>query len=172
MLYDLCLPGRSLLPVLKYEPSPGSGWDEVFASQNLHEVTMYYPMRAVRTRQYRLIHNMAYRMPFPIDQDFYASPTFQDILSRTHYNKSLDWFTTLHNYYYRAPFELYDVTQDQNELNNLANDQRFAGILKSLAKRLLTWQNATSDPWICAQDSVIVSTPGMADHCGPLYNEL
>jgi N-sulfoglucosamine sulfohydrolase len=103
VVHDLCLPGRSLLPVLKYEPSPGTGWDEVFASQNLHEVTMYYPMRAIRTRQYRLVHNMGYRMPFPIDQDFYASPTFQDLLQRTRYNVSLSWFTTLHDYYYRAP---------------------------------------------------------------------
>lgn len=51
--------------------------EAIFASHNLHEVTMYYPMRAVRTHRYKLIHNMNYMMPFPIDQDFYLSPTFQ-----------------------------------------------------------------------------------------------
>jgi hypothetical protein len=70
------------------------------------------------------------------------------------------------------PFELYDVTRDRNELSNLAKDPRFADVVKSLAKRLLVWQNVTSDPWICGQDSVLVSTPGMADTCGPLYNDL
>lgn len=51
----------------------------VFASQTHHEVTMYYPMRAIRTKRYKLIHNINYKMPFPIDQDFYVSPTFQVI---------------------------------------------------------------------------------------------
>lgn len=53
----------------------------MFASQTHHEITMYYPMRAVRTRRYKLIHNLNYGMPFPIDQDLYVSPTFQVSLS-------------------------------------------------------------------------------------------
>ena len=52
----------------------------VFASQTHHEITMYYPMRAVRTKRWKLIHNLNFKMPFPIDQDFYISPTFQVIL--------------------------------------------------------------------------------------------
>lgn len=58
------------------EPTP-SPTEAVFMSQTLHEVTMYYPMRAVRTRHHKLIHNLHYAMPFPIDQDLYASPAFQ-----------------------------------------------------------------------------------------------
>jgi hypothetical protein len=38
---------------------------------------MYYPMRAIRTKKFKLIHNINYKMPFPIDQDFYLSSTFQ-----------------------------------------------------------------------------------------------
>ena len=49
----------------------------MFASQVFHEVTMNYPMRVVRDTRYKLIHNLNYRLPFPIDQDFYLSPTFQ-----------------------------------------------------------------------------------------------
>lgn len=51
--------------------------EAVFASHSLHEVTMYYPMRAIRTKDYKLIQNLNYLMPFPIDQDFYLSPSFQ-----------------------------------------------------------------------------------------------
>lgn len=51
--------------------------EAVFASHNMHEVTMYYPMRAIRTKRYKLIHNLNYKASFPIDQDFYISPTFQ-----------------------------------------------------------------------------------------------
>ena len=54
------------------------GVDEtVFGSHNLHEVTMYYPMRYARTGRYKLIHNLNYKSTFAIDQDFYLSATFQ-----------------------------------------------------------------------------------------------
>lgn len=56
---------------------PASAEDAVFASQTHHEITMYYPMRALRSRRYKLVHNLNYGMPFPIDQDLYVSPTFQ-----------------------------------------------------------------------------------------------
>lgn len=61
----------------------------VFASHTHHEVTMYYPMRAIRTKRYKLIHNLNYKMPFPIDQDFYISPTFQVFLYRIRRDKIL-----------------------------------------------------------------------------------
>lgn len=70
------LTGRSLLPLLAQEP-PDDPEAAVFASQSYHEVTMNYPMRSIRTKRYKLIHNLNYRAPFPIDQDFYVSPTFQ-----------------------------------------------------------------------------------------------
>ena len=58
------LTGKSLLPVLQQEPK--TGWNTVFASHNLHEVTMYYPMRVIRNGTFKLIHNLNYKMPFPI----------------------------------------------------------------------------------------------------------
>lgn len=70
------LTGKSLLPLLDKEPENLSQ-EAVYASQSLHEVTMYYPMRVVRTHRFKLIHNMNSNAPFPIDQDFYLSPTFQ-----------------------------------------------------------------------------------------------
>lgn len=70
------LTGKSLLPLLVNEP-PEDPDASVYASQSYHEITMNYPMRAIRTKRYKLIHNLNYRAPFPIDQDFYVSPTFQ-----------------------------------------------------------------------------------------------
>ena len=70
------LTGKSLLPLLTKEPKNVTN-ERVFASHSLHEVTMYYPMRMVRTHRYKLIHNLNYQSAFPIDQDFYISPTFQ-----------------------------------------------------------------------------------------------
>lgn len=67
------------MSILFLEPTNKTD-EAIFASHNLHEITMYYPMRAIRTHRYKLIHNINYNSPFPIDQDFYLSPTFQVIL--------------------------------------------------------------------------------------------
>jgi len=147
------LQGKSLLPLLEEEPQ--SGWDRVFASHNLHEVTMYYPMRVVRTATHKLIHNINFKMPFSIDQDFYVSPTFQDILKRTMAGQATHWYKTLNDYYYRAQWELYDLRNDPMELNNLAQDPSHSQLLLELKRSLLQWQNVTQDPWICSPSSVL-----------------
>lgn len=74
--FDISLTGKSLLPLLVQEP-PDDPNAAIFTSQNFHEITMNYPMRSIRTKRYKLIHNLNFNSPFPIDQDFYVSPTFQ-----------------------------------------------------------------------------------------------
>lgn len=69
---------------------------------------MYYPTRSVHQGAYHLLHNLHYRMPFPIDQDLYVSPTFQDLLNRTRLSEPTHWFKSLQQYYYRERWELYD----------------------------------------------------------------
>ncbi|KAJ8367041.1 hypothetical protein AAFF_G00333550 [Aldrovandia affinis] len=160
------LTGRSLLPALEAEPL----WDTVFGSQSLHEVTMYYPMRAVHQGPYRLVHNLNYKMPFPIDQDFYVSPTFQDLLNRTQAGQPLSWFKTLQGYYYRSRWELYDSRADPTETRNLADDPAYAPVLEGLQSRLLKWQWVTSDPWVCGPDAVLETK--LSPQCRPLFNGL
>lgn len=70
---------------------------------------MYYPIRSIHQGPYHLLHNLHYRMPFPIDQDLYVSPTFQDLLNRTTLSQPTHWFKSLEQYYYRARWELYDT---------------------------------------------------------------
>ncbi|XP_071524351.1 N-sulphoglucosamine sulphohydrolase [Panulirus ornatus] len=147
----------------------------VFASHDHHEVTMYYPMRAIRTASYKLIHNLNYKMPFPIDQDFYLSPVFQDILNRTQEVLPLPWYKTLRNYYYRDQWELYDLKLDPEERFNVARKGRYHGVLGELQARLWSWQNATYDPWLCGPGAVLEdSGRSYATHhaCLPLYNGL
>ncbi|XP_030627705.1 N-sulfoglucosamine sulfohydrolase [Chanos chanos] len=160
------LTGRSLLPALISEPT----WSTVYASQSLHEATMYYPMRSVLQRPYRLLHNLNYKMPFPIDQDFYVSPTFQDLLNRTQAGQPTNWFKNLRGYYYRERWELYNTESDPAEVQNLAGDPAYAAILESLKTQLLKWQWTTSDPWVCGPDAVLESK--MEPQCRPLFNGL
>ena len=167
------LTGKSMLPLLESEPL--EGWDTVFASHVQHESTMYYPMRVVRSRinvdhprvlnakegftssaqptngvkNFRLIHNLNNRAPYPIAGDIYPSPTYQDLLNHSHEGVSTHWFKDLQDYYFRPEFELYDLDIDPLETTNLAENTRFQDVFKQLAGKLNEWQNKTVDPWIC-----------------------
>ena len=167
---EVTLQGHSLLPILDKEPDPACGI--VFASHDVHEITMYYPMRAVRDCRYKLIHNMYFKMPFMIDQDFYLSLSFQDLLNRTMQGQATNWFKTLQDYYYRSEWEMYDLLHDPKELNNVADIPSYQGVLNELKQKLRDWQKSTNDPWICGPDSVWESK-GLyppAGVCLPLHN--
>ena len=141
------LQGKSLLPVLSAEPT--TGYDLAFSSHDLHEVTMYYPMRVVRDKSHRLIHNLNFKMPYPMASDLFASPTFQGILNSTSHNVSTKWFKTLDQYYYRDEFELYDLSKDPLESKNVIGDPAYQAIANELKDKLREWLVNTSDPWLC-----------------------
>ncbi|XP_013794846.1 N-sulphoglucosamine sulphohydrolase-like isoform X1 [Limulus polyphemus] len=171
------LTGKSLLPLTEKLVKSDDVLDfstALFASQSLHEVTMYYPMRVVRTKKYKLIHNLNFKMPFPIDQDFYISPTFQDILNRTQTQVTTHWYKNLTEYYYRPQWELYDLIKDTKETNNLADCAEFQAILFELRDILHSWQLKTADPWICGPSAVLENSGRFKEHprCLPLYNDL
>ena len=78
--------------------------------------------RYARNSRYKLIHNLNYWAPFPIDQDFYLSPTFQDLLVRTLHNETLHWYKkSLKAYYQRPEYELFDLKVDPQERYNVAS---------------------------------------------------
>jgi N-sulfoglucosamine sulfohydrolase len=138
------LHGRSLLPIL--EQQKPAGWDEVYASHTFHEVTMYYPMRVVRSGRYKLIWNIAYPLPFPFASDLFGSATWQDSLKRGEdflYGKR-----TIKSYVHRPQFELYDLESDPSEIHNLAKDAAHHESLVSLQQKLKQFQKRTGDPWI------------------------
>jgi N-sulfoglucosamine sulfohydrolase len=137
------LAGRSFLPILT-EENP-RGWDEVFASHVCHEVTMYYPMRSIRTRTHHYIRNLAHKLDYPTAQDLFESPTWQGVLKRGDRmlgKRSTEQFT------HRPAEELYDLQKDPDELHNLAGGEEAGTVLADLRKRLKDWQERTGDPWL------------------------
>nr|XP_047906275.1 N-sulphoglucosamine sulphohydrolase [Anser cygnoides] len=103
-------------------------------------------------------------------EDFYVSPTFQDLLNRTRAGRPTHWNKTLHQYYYRDRWELFDCSQDPTESHNLAPDPRYAAVFQMLRTQLLKWQWDTGDPWVCAPDAVLEEK--LSPQCRPLHNEL
>lgn len=135
--------GRSLLPILEDERP--MGWDEVYASHSFHEVTMYYPCRAIRTRQHKYIRNLAHPLDFPFASDLYHSPTWQGILKAKDDKMGA---RTVRQFVRRPKEELYDVVADPVEAKNLAGDPAHAKTLADLRARVRAWQQATGDPWL------------------------
>lgn len=138
------LHGRSLLGTLA-EARP-EGWDRVYASHTFHEVTMYYPMRVVRERRYKLIANLAHELPFPSASDLWRSSTWQ-----APWNAGLDapyGRRTVRGYRHRPRWELYDLEQDPDEAKNLADDPAYAAVLERLQRELQLFQERTGDPWL------------------------
>jgi N-sulfoglucosamine sulfohydrolase len=135
--------GRSLLPILNQE-SP-AGWDEVYGSHQFHEITMYYPMRMIRTRTHKLILNIAHPLRFPFAADIHGSPSWQGILKR---GDTMMGQRSVQQFLQRPREELYDLRNDPNELKNVAGDPKQTEVLESLRKKLRTWQQRTNDPWI------------------------
>ena len=136
--------GRSFLPIL--EETKPAGWDEVFASHTLHEVTMYYPMRVVRSGNHKLILNVASALPFPFASDLWGSITWQDTLRQG--DDYVYGRRRVRDYIQRPHFELYDLEKDPDELHNLADDAAHADKLASLKEKLQDFQKRTSDPWV------------------------
>ncbi len=146
---EYTLPGRSLLPLLRGEKQPER--DVVFLSHSFHEVTMYYPMRGVRTQRYKYIQNLAWELEFPFASDLFRSKTWQAVLERRSQRFGV---RTTEAYLRRPAEELYDLEQDPDEVHNLANDTAHGTVLQDLRERLEAMRKRTSDPWLILNNYV------------------
>jgi N-sulfoglucosamine sulfohydrolase len=136
------LPGLSLLPLLDQDDAATR--DHIFASHCFHEIDQYYPMRAVRTKQYEYIKNLAYQLPYPLSTDIQQSPSWiaiKESKSAKLGNRSLEAF------FHRPEEELYDVISDPGEIHNLAADPAHGKILAKMRADLKVFQHETNDPW-------------------------
>lgn len=125
------------------------GTDEIYASHVFHEVTMYYPMRVIRTKKYKLIYNIAWRLEYPSASDLYESSAWQGTLDLglKYYGKR-----KVQNYLFRPEFELYDLENDPDEVVNLAGKKKYNEVFESLKQKIYDFQKNTRDPWVYKKD--------------------
>nr|WP_166425552.1 sulfatase [Paraglaciecola sp. 20A4] len=135
--------GKSFKPVI--ESDQQSGWDKVFASHTMHEVMMYYPMRMVRNKHYKLIWNIAHELSYPFAADLQQSLIWQDVRRRgiTQYAGR-----PIEDFLHRPEFELFDIEKDPQEQHNLAYLAQFNDVREALIQQLKTFQQDTQDPWL------------------------
>lgn len=124
---------------------PPEGWDKVFLSHTFHEITMYYPTRGIRTRQFKYLNNLFPELEYPPASDLYASASWQAILRR---KDGMMGKRSVKKYLHRDREELYDITKDPYELNNVAGDPAYAATLEEMRPELLSFRRRTKDPWL------------------------
>ena len=125
--YPSPVQGRSYWPVLAggdFEPR-----DAIFAEKTHH--CHYDPMRCIRTKRHKFIHNFG-----PLRQIEIPADCEMDTLS-----------SVPELYIQRRPLtELYDLISDPMETTNLSVNPEYAAVEEDLKNRLKQWMEATDDP--------------------------
>ena len=139
------LPERSLIPIL--DESHPQDWDETFTSHTFHEVTNYYPYRALRGRRYKYVRNLYPELTRPLPSDLWASPTWQAVLGQG--LKDMGKRPTAA--FLQQPAEaLFDVQADPEEAVNLIDDPALQEVAQQMRTKVRRFRMATSDPWVLA----------------------
>jgi N-sulfoglucosamine sulfohydrolase len=140
--------GKSWMPVVS-DPNK-THWDTIFASHTFHEIQMYYPMRVVRDNEFKLIWNIAAGLPYPFASDLWAASSWQ-----AQFKKGMDapyGQRTVGEYINRPKFELFKISHDPYEKDNLAMDPKYADVLDKYKAKLKSHQKLMHDPWIMKWD--------------------
>jgi arylsulfatase A-like enzyme len=147
---------RSLLPLLQGAASPGR--DAVFFERERHANVragdLGFPARAVRTSDFLYIRNYCPdRWPAGDPVRWKAVGEFGDCdngpsKSCMLANRAAESGARLFELAFgkRPAEELYDLAKDPFQLNNVAEDPRFASPRRRLAARLQHWMEQTQDP--------------------------
>jgi len=136
--------GHSFKKIIDQE-DPEKWRKEVYASHTFHEITNYYPMRVVRTHKYKFIWNIAHPLTYPSGSDLWSSCSWQRLL-RDGSNKFGS--RTVEAYLHRPRFELYDLENDPEEINNLSDQLKYQDMVEDFSAKLKKFQEETQDQWI------------------------
>ncbi|HEY2857342.1 MAG TPA: sulfatase [Terracidiphilus sp.] len=142
---DYKLPGRSFLPLLGADSSEGR--DEVYGSHTMHEVTMFYPMRSIRTREFRYILNLLPESPVPMAVDVAGSRSWKAIVK---HRPDKIGGRTARDLFHRPAEELYDLRKDPEERTNVAPDPAYESTLQGFRERMKKFREETKDIWLTA----------------------
>ncbi len=127
------------------EENPADWREEVYGAHCLHEITNYYPMRVIRTRRYKFIWNIAHPLPYPFSSDLWDSASWQAALRD---NCETFGARSIEAYVHRARFELYDLENDPDEVDNLAGKAKHKARVDAFCEKLKAFQERTRDPWL------------------------
>lgn len=125
--------GESLAAMMEQNDATGKppGRDCIYAEMTYHDY--YDPRRCIRTHEHKCIVN------------FTCAPAFMDP-SQSWDRRSTTVVPEHPALTYHRFVELYDLTQDPHETNDVAEDPDYADVRQSLLQRLFQWMERSGDP--------------------------
>lgn len=121
--------GRSFLPLVtdqQYLPR-----ECIFTEMTWHD--RYNPVRAVRTTEYKYLRNFWHLPAVYLSNDIFVSESGREVREQYHAD-------------HRTYEELYDLRNDPNEQQNLADDEEYEAVRAELEEMLRAWMHRTDDP--------------------------
>jgi arylsulfatase A-like enzyme len=131
--------GVSFLGLLTGEAGPVR--DCVFSEKNYHDC--YDPIRCVRSNRYKYIRNFECRRRIVLASDMKKSSASTEMWP---------WANEP-----RPTEELYDLTADPYEMENLAHRPELTSVRDALSRRLNRWMTETADPLL---QGAVAAPPG------------
>ncbi len=132
--------GKSLLPF--FEDNETDHREYIFAERNWHD--NWDPMRAVIGDRYKLIQNYRPEVGYIPSLDIINSPSYQEIQrleEEGELSGNLSWYQQAS----RPQVEFYDLQNDPNEWNNLAEEAGYDSLINEYQQILSEWMNETHD---------------------------
>jgi N-sulfoglucosamine sulfohydrolase len=137
--------GKSFLPIL-LDPSKAHR-KRIFTTHSGDKGMNVYPIRAVRTADWKLIHNLRPDLAWTNHSDLLRKP-----LAGIHMTEWAKLAETddqaraiMHRYYQRPAFEFYHVSVDPWEMNNLIDDPSYADQIEAHKMELAAWMHSQND---------------------------
>lgn len=137
------LDGRSFLPVLRGETDRHK--DFVYAIQTSRgtiNCPEHFGIRSVRSEKYKLIVNLTPEVEFT--NACTRSPEFLSWVAKSQAGDA-DAAEKVRRYQQRPAVELYDVTKDRYEWENLADNPEYVATVKQLRAKLDAWMASQGD---------------------------
>ena len=134
--------GRSLKAALQGDDAGKRVY--MAAEFNTHTGSFFFPRRAIRDDRYKLIYNMLAgraKASAEIDGDTASVVAASAKYNGTPAQKAMSRLAD------PPMWELYDLSADPFEFNNLADDPVYQPVLARLKKALAAWQDETEDPY-------------------------
>jgi len=159
------LDGRSFLAVLRGKKD--SHREKVFVTHSGDGDMNRYPLRAVRTRDWKYVRNLDPAAEHHTHVDKGTNPEAD---GRNYWASWVEKAKTapaaaavVKRYHTRPAEELYDLTADPNELKNLASDPKQAERLKALRAALDAWMKARGDEGLATERALPDPRPKKKD---------
>jgi N-sulfoglucosamine sulfohydrolase len=153
---NLNLPGKSLQPL--FNRSIVDNWRKyLYAERTGGMPLIYFPQRAIRDKRFKLILSLlhcrsnptaSYYKGLAVESGSSAEEIAQakpQVRSGYEAWEANPW-EYAHPWRLEPRIELYDLSTDPHEFNNLAGDPKYREVKKRLYEQLQSWRKETDDP--------------------------